>query len=97
MVFTLEGWDLTLTVVGLGVASAAAVATLVDRFINPEQKWWWERIKLQTQTAPGEFKPLPFAATEEEEHSRTWGCPRYTITPEEIVRRRREGSVLPTI
>jgi hypothetical protein len=94
----MEGWDLTLTVVGLGVASAAAVATLVDRYISGE--WWWQRLKLpitRTQTAPGEFKPLPFAAETEEEHSRTWGCPRYTITPEEIVRRRREGSVLPTI
>jgi hypothetical protein len=96
MVFTLEDWDLTLTVLGVGAAAVATVTTLIDRFINPEQKWWWERIKLQTQTAPGEFKPLPFAATEEE-HSRTWGCPRYTITPEEIVRRRREGSVLSSI
>jgi hypothetical protein len=67
----MEGWDLTLTVAGLGVASVAAVATLVDRYISGE--WWWERIKLQTQTAR-EFKLLPFAAETEEEHSRTWGC-----------------------
>jgi hypothetical protein len=42
-----EGWDLTLTVVGLGVASAAAAATLVDRYVSG--KWWWERLGQQTQ------------------------------------------------
>jgi hypothetical protein len=44
----MEGWDLTLTIAGLSIASAAAVATLVDRYLTGE--WWWQKIML---------KPLP--------------------------------------
>jgi hypothetical protein len=92
MVFALEDWNLTLGVIGLGVVATATVATVIDRLINPQQKWWWERL-IKPQARPSSAA----AEAEAEKHNRVWGYAPYAITPEEVVRKRQEGSVLPSI
>lgn len=53
-----EEWLPAATAVGL-VAGIAGVATLIDRLINPEQKWWWERFGPRSSAVPEEPQQAP--------------------------------------